>query len=104
MDIPLEQGTRTISTIENADCLIPAGIYPLRRTWSPRFKKLMPIIDEVPDREGIRIHLGTKPEHSSGCVLTDADGMDLINVLFNQRSKWYEENEMLIDVRDDVDA
>ena len=104
MDIPLEQGDFTVRTLENADYLIPAGIYPLRRTWSPKFKKLMPLIDEVPDREGIRIHLGTKPEHSTGCVLTNQEGIDLINVLFNQQKKWYDEEEMLIDVRDDVDA
>ena len=104
MDIPLEQGDFTVRTLENADYLIPAGIYPLRRTWSPKFKKLMPLIDEVPDREGIRIHLGTKPEHSTGCVLTNQEGIDLINVLFNQLKKWYDEEEMLIDVRDDVDA
>lgn len=104
MVIPLEQGDYTVRTLENADYIIPAGTYPLRRTWSPKFKKVMPLIDEVPDREGIRIHLGTKPEHSTGCVLTDQEGIDLINVLFNQQKKWYEEEEMLIDVRDDVDA
>lgn len=104
MVIPLEQGDYTVRTLENADYLIPAGIYPLKRTWSPKFKKVMPLIDEVPDREGIRIHLGTKPEHSTGCVLTNQEGIDLINVLFNQQKKWYEEEEMLIDVRDDVDA
>ena len=104
MDIPLEQGEFTVRTLENADYIIPAGIYPLRRTWSPKFKKPLPLIDEVPDREGIRIHLGTKPEHSTGCVLTNQEGMDLINVLFNQQKKWYDEEEMLIDVRDDVDA
>ena len=133
IDIPLEQGDYTVRTLENADFLIPAGIYPLRRTWSPKFKKLLPLIDEVPDREGIRI-IGvpgnfnfwgerrtreTYPydevvrqsegferehEHSTGCVLTNPEGMDLINVLFNQLKKWYEEEEMLIDVRDDVDA
>lgn len=104
MVIPLEQGDYTVRTLENADYIIPAGTYPLKRTWSPKFKKVMPLIDEVPDREGIRIHLGTRPEHSTGCVLTDQEGIDLINVLFNQQKKWYEEEEMLIDVRDDVDA
>ena len=104
INIPLEQGDFTVRTLENADYLIPAGTYPLKRTWSPKFKKLMPLIDEVPDREGIRIHLGSRPEHSTGCVLTNQEGIDLINVLFNQLKKWYDEEEMLIDVRDDVDA
>ena len=94
--LPLEQGTRTFDTLENADCLIPAGTYPLRLTWSPRFKKNMPLIDEVPDREGIRIHMGTKPEHSEGCVLVSYEALCNIIVLFNQRKKWYEESELRI--------
>ena len=35
---------------------IPAGIYPVRWTWSPRFKRFMYLVDEVPDRTGVRFH------------------------------------------------
>ena len=94
--IPLEQESRLYPTLENADFLVPAGTYPLRLTWSPRFKKLMPEICDVPDREGIRIHLGTRPEHSTGCVLVSQAALDDLQVLFNQRIKWYEENELRI--------
>ena len=87
-----------VTTLENADFLIPAGTYPLRLTWSPRFKKLMPLIDEVPDREGIRIHQGAKPEHSQGCVLVGALALENIKVLFNQRKKWYDESELRITI------
>ena len=100
LTFPLEMQNGTleekVTTLENADFLIPAGTYPLRLTWSPRFKKPMPLIDEVPDREGIRIHMGTKPEHSQGCVLVSALALENIKVLFNQRKKWYDENEMRI--------
>ena len=100
LTFPLEMQNGTleekVTTLENADFLIPAGTYPLRLTWSPRFKKPMPLIDEVPDREGIRIHMGTKPEHSQGCVLVSALDLENIKVLFNQRKKWYDENEMRI--------
>ena len=71
-------------TLENADFIIPAGTYPVERTWSPRFKKFLPLIDNVPDREGIRIHRGSIPEHSKGCILLDMAGMSHIHVLFNQ--------------------
>jgi len=71
-------------SLENADYLIPAGTYPVERTWSPRFKKFLPLIENVPDREGIRIHRGTIPEHSKGCILLDLAGMSNINILFNQ--------------------
>ena len=103
MTFPLEMQNGTleekVTTLENADYLIPAGTYPLRLTWSPRFKKPMPLIDEVPDREGIRIHMGTKPEHSQGCVLVSAIALENIKVLFNQRKKWYEENELRIRIQ-----
>ena len=100
MVLPLEQGEFVADTIENADFLIPAGKYPLRLTWSPRFKKLMPLIDEVPEREGIRIHMGTKPEHSQGCVLVSYLALENLKVLFNQRKKWYDEEEMQIEIRE----
>ena len=103
LTFPLEMQNGTleekVTTLENADYLIPAGTYPLRLTYSPRFKKPMPLIDEVPDREGIRIHMGTKPEHSQGCVLVSAIALENIKVLFNQRKKWYEENELRIRIQ-----
>ena len=56
-------------TLENADCLIPALIYKVQVTQSPKFGKLLPVLVQVPGRTGIRIHRGTKPEHSKGCIL-----------------------------------
>ena len=94
----------TFDTLENADFLIPAGTYPLRLTWSPRFRKEMPLIDEVPEREGIRIHMGTRPEHSTGCVLVSAEALDYIKTLFNQRKKWYSENELRIQIVDRLET
>ena len=79
-----EEQDIAIKTLENADFIIPAGTYPVERTWSPKFKKLLPLIENVPDREGIRIHMGTKPEHSKGCILLSFDGMCNLNILFNQ--------------------
>ena len=61
-----------IATLENADYIIPVGTYPVLVTYSPRFQKNLPLIDKVPGRSGIRIHTGTKPEHSKGCVLVSA--------------------------------
>ena len=86
-----EPETFSQPTLENADFIIPAGTYPVERTWSPKFKKFLPIINGVPDREGIRIHRGTIPEHSRGCVLTDLRGMANLDVLFNQIDR--QENE-----------
>ena len=84
---PIGERTFTYPTIENADFIIPAGTYPLNRTWSPKFKKLLPIIEEVPEREGIRIHTGTKPEHSTGCVLVTPMAAANLDIMFNYIEK-----------------
>ena len=57
------------STIENADYLIPALIYRVQVTQSPRFRRLLPVLTQVPGRSGIRFHRGSRPEHSKGCIL-----------------------------------
>ena len=56
-------------TLEHADHLIPALIYKVQVTHSPKFKRLLPLLSQVPGRTGIRFHRGTKPEHSKGCIL-----------------------------------
>ena len=61
-----------IATLENADYIIPVGIYEVRVTWSLRFKRMLPLVMQVPGRSGIRFHRGTKPEHSKGCILVSA--------------------------------
>lgn len=58
-------------TLENADYLIPALIYHVAVTKSPKFNRLLPIIEQIPGRSGIRFHRGTKPEHSLGCILVN---------------------------------
>ena len=100
IDLPqFERDQHRLGTIENADTLIPDGTYPLRMTWSPRFGKNMPLIDEVPDRDGIRIHLGTKPCHSSGCVLVSPFGLSAIQAMFNYYEKYHEDETFQIEVR-----
>ena len=86
-------------TLENADYLIPEGTYPLRSTWSPRFKKFMPEICDVPEREGIRIHMGTIPEHSTGCILVSYEALVNIQAFINHVEKYYYENELYINIR-----
>ena len=61
-----------IATLENADYVIPNGTYEVRVTYSPRFKRMLPLVLNVPGRSGIRVHRGTRPEHSRGCILVSA--------------------------------
>ena len=56
-------------TLENLDFLVPALIYRIAVTQSPKFKRLLPILCQVPGRTGIRFHRGSRPEHSKGCIL-----------------------------------
>ena len=64
------------NTLERVGYQIPALCYSLRVTQSPRFKRLLPIVQNVPQRSGIRFHRGTKPQHSTGCILVVADNMN----------------------------
>ena len=70
------------NTLERVGYQIPALCYPVRLTMSPRFKRLLPIVQNVPQRNGIRIHRGSKPQHSTGCILLPADKeIELTNLL-----------------------
>ena len=61
------------NTIERKGYQILALYYPVKVTQSPCFKRLLPLICNVPQRSGIRFHRGTKPEHSTGCILVPVD-------------------------------
>jgi hypothetical protein len=48
---------------------IPAGRYRVVLTHSPRFKKVLPELLNVPGFKGIRIHSGNDASHTEGCIL-----------------------------------
>lgn len=48
---------------------IPYGTYKVDLTMSPKFKRLLPLLEDVPYFTGIRIHRGNTAEDSSGCIL-----------------------------------
>lgn len=66
-------------SLERLGVEIPAGTYPLTLTtsarvrkgdlWSPRKDSVLPLVDRVPGREGIRFHAGNVPSHTEGCIL-----------------------------------
>lgn len=48
---------------------IPAGKYKVKKTYSPRFKKQLPEILNVPNFAGVRIHAGNTAKDTEGCIL-----------------------------------
>ena len=48
---------------------IPTGKYKVTITYSSRFKRLMPLVNNVPAFSGIRIHAGNTAADTEGCLL-----------------------------------
>lgn len=61
----------TYFTIENYDKMLPDGTYRVKVTYSPKFKRDVPIVynAEVPESRGIRIHEGNIVQNTKGCIL-----------------------------------
>lgn len=54
--------------IKNETC-IPKGRYQVIVNLSNRFKRMLPLLLNVPEFEGIRIHNGSDQNSSSGCII-----------------------------------
>ena len=58
-------------TLENAAKAIPAGLYSIENSKSPKFGRELPLLfsDKVSSRRGVRIHAGNTYQESAACVL-----------------------------------
>jgi len=60
---------------------IPSGIYDIIINMSTRFKRLMPLLLNVPGFSGIRIHNGKNQDSTSGCIVVGENAIvgELVN-------------------------
>lgn len=97
----LEDTVRELNTINDKikhKTAIPEGIYEVVVTMSPKFKRLLPLLLNVPFFTGIRIHRGNNENDTSGCIIVGENKIKgkVIN------SKYYEEKlvELMKDKED----
>lgn len=75
---------------------IPAGTYDLQILWSPKHRRIVPHVMNVPGFEEIEIHWGNYPKDTEGCLLvgnthlTDfiGDSLKAFDALFTLLAEW----------------
>ena len=67
---------------------IPVGNYKLTRSYSPRFKRLMPQVMNVKGFAGVRIHSGNTAKDTEGCPLVGDNTIK--GALTNSRKRYTE--------------
>lgn len=48
---------------------IPTGLYKVEITYSPKYKRMMPLLIGVKGYSGVRIHSGNTSKDTEGCLL-----------------------------------
>jgi hypothetical protein len=78
---------------------IPYGTYKVEITFSPRFKKHLPELLDVPNFTGVRIHCGNTAKDTEGCILVgDGESVNFIS----QSHDAYEELIAKLTKADDI--
>lgn len=65
---------------------IPKGRYEVIVNFSNRFQQLMPLLLNVPNFEGVRIHWGNYSKDTEGCILVGSSKS--VNMVGNSRAQY----------------
>ena len=68
----LEDKVRVLNSIKDkipGETAIPSGTYKVCIEYSPRFKRKLPRLKDVPYFTGVLIHRGNTEEDTHGCIL-----------------------------------
>lgn len=85
---------------------IPAGTYEIAVTFSNKFQKYLPLLMNVPNFEGVRIHSGNCPEDTEGCILVGqtkgedfvGNSRDAFNSLFDKIQDAVQSEKIVIEI------
>lgn len=90
-DAGLDSVKDSVDVIKRAKTLhgkiaIPTGMYPVTLHLSPRFKHIMPLIQNVPGFDGVLFHAGNTVRDTRGCILVGYN--DSVGMLSNSRDAY----------------
>ena len=74
---------------------IPEGTYEIIISYSNKFRKHLPLLLNVPNYKGIRIHPGNDKEDTSGCLLPGMEKSDDNKKIFYSRKAFNDIFELL---------